>query len=340
MKFRKFCFIFIFNLCISNALLAQNLTVRNAHSMIYDSHDKRILLFGGADEKQVYSDLWELKDLRWKPLIINEKPKPRTFASFVYDKKNKRAILFGGNKVLFGSDKNPAKFFNDTWEFKNNKWKILNLANSPEPRAEAAIVYDKKYKRIILFGGYTIKNEKVVKLKDTWELKNNVWRKINDNQISARNGAVMVFHSQLKKPVLFGGSTINKDYGVNSGETWILEKDVWRKLAINQPANIFNASMVYQDDLNRLFRFGGWNGEERINETWIFKNNIWEKLSIGNSLKPRNHAAMAYDPKSKQTILFGGHDGEKIFGDLWIFKQGKWYKEFETPPIIRVANGH
>jgi hypothetical protein len=49
---------------------------------------------------------------------------------------------------------------------------------------------------------------------------------------------------------------------------------------------------------------------------------------------------MIYDSKLKQTILFGGHDGTKIYGDLWIFKQGKWYKEFENPPIERVANGH
>ena len=112
------------------------------------------------------------------------------------------------------------------------------------------------------------------------------------------------------------------------------------KLKIEQPANIFNSNMVFDSKSKQTFRFGGWNGEGRINETWIFKQQTWTKLPLKTKPPARNHSSMVYDSAKKQIILFGGHDGTKIFGDLWIFKGGKWYKELEHPPIKRISNGH
>jgi len=308
--------------------------------MVYDARDKCVLLFGGADEKQVYGDLWKLKKKRWERVETNEGPEPRTFASFVYDERERRVILFGGNKVLFGSESNSAKMLGDTWELKGKKWKKLVTKNGPEPRAEAAIAYDFRKRRIILFGGYKLENGKVKKLSDTWELKGKTWKKLNDSEISPRNGAALAFDAKLKRIVLFGGSTVNRDYGEQTGETWVLEKSRWRKLDINQPENVFNSNMVFHVKSKIMYRFGGWNGKGRIDETWVFKKKRWSKLEIKNNPPARNHASMVYNPRSKRIILFGGHDGEKIFGDLWIFKRGKWYKEFEHTPIKRIANGH
>jgi hypothetical protein len=341
MRLKNFTIFVVLAFWLTSAMIlaAQTLTVRNAHSLVYDSNKNKVLLFGGADEKQVYGDLWVLKKKGWKRLNDND-IEPRTFASLVYDEANKRVILFGGNKVLFGSEENPAKFFNDTWEFKKGKWRKIELETSPEQRAEAAIAYDKLNNRIILFGGYTLENGKLKRFGDTWEFSGNKWRKLSDKDISPRNGAALAFDSNLDRIVLFGGSTENKDYGEKTGETWVLEGDEWKKLEIDQPANIFNSNMIFDEKNKQLFRFGGWNGSGRINETWIFKNKSWEKLNLKTNPPARNHASMVYDPKSNKIILFGGHDGEKIFGDLWIFEKRKWYKRFEHSPIKRLDNGH
>ena len=331
-------FLFIF-LLFTFSSFSQTLTVRNAHSLVYDSNKNRTFLFGGADEKKVYGDLWVLKKKRWK-LINDAGPGPRTFASLVYDEAGRRLILFGGNTVLFGSKENPAKFLNDTWEFKKGKWRKIETESAPETRSDASIVYDTAEKRIIIFGGYKLENGRLKRLNDTWEFKNDKWRRLSTAGPSQRNGSGMAFDLNLRKVVLFGGSTVNKDYGPDSGETWLLENDVWKKLAIDQPPNIFNSNMVFDKRNKSLFRFGGWNGKGRINETWIFKNNIWRKLALKTNPPPRNHAGMVYDSKSKKIILFGGHNGENIYGDLWIFKRGKWYKRFEHSPIKRFDNGH
>ena len=233
MNFRNIYKISLFLVCLlvfASFSTAQKLTVRNAHSMAYDSKNKQVLLFGGADEKQVHGDLWKLNGKSWKLIKTNKSPEPRTFASLVYDENQQRIILFGGNKVLFGSEKNPAKMFGDTWEFKGGKWNKLRIVESPEPRAEAAIAYDDLEKRIILFGGYKLVKGNVVKLNDSWEFKGNKWKRLRNSFISPRNGASLAFDKKLKKIVLFGGSTPDKDYGEETGETWVLEGDSWRKI--------------------------------------------------------------------------------------------------------------
>jgi len=332
LKLTTILFLCAFLFC-ANFLHAQNLTVRNGHSMVYDTADKHTLLFGGADEKKVYGDLWALGRKRWE-LVNNDGPEPRTFAGFVYDEDNKRALLFGGNSVLFGSKTNKAKMFNDTWEFKNGNWRKLSPEDSPGPRAAAGISYDQEQKRVILFGGYRMVGAEVVRLGDTWEFKAGNWTKLSDKGPSPRVGSAIAYDSDLQRPVLFGGSTINGNYGARTGETWVLVGDSWKKLKIKQPFNIFDANLVYQKDEKRLFRFGGWNGNGRTDQSWTFKK-IWRKFSSDTRPAARNHSSMVYDSASSRIVLFGGYDGEKIFGDLWIFENGKWYKEFEHPPVKR-----
>lgn len=341
MRSKIFTILVVLTFCFALATIstAQTLTVRNAHSLVYESKEKRVLLFGGADEKKVYGDLWVLKKKSWKLLNRNQ-VEPRTFASLVYDEANERVILFGGNTVLFGSEENPGKFLNDTWQYKKGKWRKLLPKSSPESRSDAAIAYDRSNKRIILFGGYKLENGEIKRFSDTWEFKDNNWKKLYDKGPTKRNGSGLVFDSNLQMIVLFGGSTINKDYGENTGETWILENDAWEKLDIDQPPNIFNSNMIFDGKAKRLFRFGGWNGTGRINETWIFKNNTWNKLNPKTNPPPRNHSGMVYHSKSKKIILFGGHNGEEVFGDLWVFEKGNWRKEFEHVPLKRIDNGH
>ena len=331
--------VFIFALFADVAYVrAQTLTVRNAHSMVYDSRFSRVLLFGGADEKKVYGDLWVLEKRNWK-LLKREGPTPRTFAGFVYDEANKRSILFGGSSVLFGNKTNPGQMLGDTWSFKTRGWEKLYTPNSPGPRASAAIAYDSQNKRIVMFGGYRMEDGKVKRLSDTWEFKNDDWKKINDSGPSARVGASMVYDPRTKKMILFGGSTDAKEYGAGSGETWILDGSAWTKIEIDQPPNIFDSTMVLQTDKDRILRFGGWNGTGRINETWIYKTK-WSKLKHKTSPPPRNHSSMVYDFRTKRAILFGGHDGPNVLGDLWIFRGGRWFKGFGHDPINRIDNGH
>lgn len=316
------------------------ISVRNAHAMAYHSKESRVYLFGGADEKEVLSDLWILEGSHWRKVVSDCEPGPRTFASMVYDSENDRLLLFGGSRVLFGGQPDSQSLLNDTWEFSDSEWRKIASKSFPPTRAEAAMAYDEARKRVVLFGGYRIQDGNYSFLGDTWEFYDNEWHFVTENGPSKRHGAAMAYDAENRTILLFGGGTVDHQYGENSGETWRWCGEKWSKLEIEQPPGVFNASMVYNKERNELFRFGGWNGRSRINELWLFCNLTWNKVDVDNGPLARNHSAIAYDEFNKRIILFGGHDGENVFGDLWQFKYPIWEKLSEIQPMTRVKNGH
>lgn len=328
--------------CALNSQDKTSSFVRNAHSMIYNSNDSKVYLFGGADEKEVKSDLYFLEEAKWHKIEVAKTPRARTFACMVYDEDKDRIILFGGNKVLFGEETKYTNLLNDTWEFRNNEWIELKTENSPSPRAEASMVYDPIKHSIILFGGYTILDDEYVKLGDTWEFFDNKWTQVSNSGPTPRSGASMIFDENLGCAILFGGSAYDRQYGSSKGETWVWKSNKWTKLDNKQPRGIYNSAMAFSPLKNITMRFGGWDGEtrERTDNTWFFDNNQWHKKEYKISPSPRNHSAMVYDKKNHQFLLFGGHDGEFIFGDIWVFIQGKWSKLNQGEKLKRIANSH
>lgn len=75
-------------------------TVRNAHGLIYDADRRRIVLFGGADASTVLGDLWEWYQGKWR-CLADARMLARTFPAMAYDRKRKRIVMFGGNRVSF-----------------------------------------------------------------------------------------------------------------------------------------------------------------------------------------------------------------------------------------------
>jgi hypothetical protein len=311
--------------------------VRNGHAMTYHDGLDKVVLFGGATEDRVLDDLWILDKDRWVK-VDSKGPKARTFPSLVYDPEQKRLILFGGNTVLFGRSRDSSTFLNDCWEWRNNKWRKLESNNVPSPRAEASIVNDKKNKRIILYGGYRFdKDGKSVRLFDTWAFKNNEWLKLSDKGAISSNGTCIVYRDG--DIILYGGNRPpNVNDSIASESTWLWKKTEWVCLNIKSP-HYFNAAMSYDPDLKFVLRFGGWNGQKRLNETWMLKD-VWTKLTSATLPAARNHARLVYDKLNKRHVLFGGHDGDNVFGDLWIFENHQWKEVSPCPPKRRIENGH
>ncbi len=264
----------------------------------------------------------------------------RPFATYVSMPGHGRQLYFtfGGNAVLFGNEKNPVHYLDDTWKFTDGQWVKVNLGIHPGPRAEAAMAYDPLRKKVVLFGGRQAGEKWVAG--DTWEFDGNVWEQIeNKNFPTPRSGAAMRYAPLHKRIILSGGNpdiSREKDY---KGPMWAWDGAAWRPMNSSIPL-IFNACMAYNTRDNFILRFGGWNGKERNNETWIYQHEGWEKLSLKNSPAARNHSMMVYDPGQNTFYLFGGHDGENVFGDMWQFKDKVWTLVYEESPRRRVENGH
>lgn len=326
--------------CQNRSETSEGGPVRNAHSMAYHAGDSAVYLFGGATEKEVVNTLSKLQNRSWVALNFEGGPEPRTFAAFTYDPKNDRLLLFGGSKVLFGSETTVHNLLNDTWEYKDEQWERIGTSKAPSPRAEMSMAYDARREVIVLFGGYTIENEEYVKLADTWEFRDNTWSKKTVEGPSARHGAPMIYDHERETILLFGGSTVDKQYGEHAGETWTWNGDSWTQvLADHQPEGIFNSTMAYDAEGN-FIRFGGWDGRSRVDLTYTLSSSGWELLQPLNQPTARNHHAMVYDEKNSRILMYGGHDGKYVFGDLWEWTDGKWNLVIKVDPVKRLKNGH
>ena len=122
--------------------------------MAYDPSIGRVVLFGGADAASVRGDTWAWDGDRqlWAPMA-GSGPPPRTFPAMTFDGTRGEIVLFGGNRVLFGRDDEWDTLLGDTWVLRDGGWHRRD-GHGPAPRAEAAMAYDRRRGRVVLFGGY------------------------------------------------------------------------------------------------------------------------------------------------------------------------------------------
>ncbi|MFZ0060445.1 MAG: kelch repeat-containing protein [Pyrinomonadaceae bacterium] len=316
----------------------QEIGVRNAHAMAYDSDRRRVVLFGGADESKVCGDTWEWDGKRWTR-VNHTGPGPRTFPAMAYDSVRRRLVLFGGNRVLFGKSPGENKFLNDTWEWDGRRWTEIKVTG-PSPRAEAAIAFDEKRGRVMLFGGHNRAGDAGSRLGDTWEWDGKTWTEIKVPGPSPRNGAAQVYDSGFGKIVLFGGSTRE----AVSGETWTWDGKKWVEDRAAVTEGRFNCVMAYDDARHKIIRFGGRYAGKPLGDTWEYDAKGWMQLALTGPTA-RNHAAVAYDSKRTKIVLFGGHDfgvhdGVNIFGDTWEWDGSNWVLKKAADVKRGIDNGH
>ena len=331
--FRNILILCILICWIAIKSFGQSIGVRNGHNMVYDPDSRRIILFGGADESKVYGDTWSFANGKWNK-ITDDGPSSRSFPGMVM--ANHYILLFGGNRVLFGNEKNPTHYLDDTWIFKDGHWKEIKTRIHPGPRAEMAMGYDPVKKIVLLFGGRQSGEQWI--LDDTWIFDGTQWKEIKQKGPSARSGTVMSYDNALHSLILFGGNPVIAKEKNYNGPMWLWDETGWHPMK-SKDSLIFNSAMTYDTTAHVLVRFGGWTGTIRSQETWLY-DTAWQKLNFSISPPGRNHSIMVYDTEKKECILFGGHDGENVFGDMWTFKNNHWNFIGGKEPRKRIDNGH
>ncbi|MFX1255785.1 MAG: Kelch repeat-containing protein, partial [Promethearchaeota archaeon] len=113
--------------CTNNTWIELNPTTppspRYWHSMIYDTHNQKGVLFGGSGESgneyNLLGDTWayDYSSNQWEDLSPSVNPPRRANTALVYDSVNHKAILFGGLHEYQAS-------YGDTWvyDYSNNSW--------------------------------------------------------------------------------------------------------------------------------------------------------------------------------------------------------------------------
>ena len=119
---------------------------RDYHAAAYDSGRRVMVLFGGRDMYNDYSDTWEYDGISWVDTTPAVSPPSRGSHVMVYDAARGRVVMFGGAL-------DSSTYFGDTWEYDGVTWVETTPALSPSPRSHSAMAYDSHRKQAVLFGG-------------------------------------------------------------------------------------------------------------------------------------------------------------------------------------------
>lgn len=134
---------------------------RFSHSAVYDSVNKRMIVFGGNDGLQILDDLWAFSlsaTPSWTLLTPAGAPEPREEHTAIYDPVGLRMIVFAGNDNSIVGD--GSIYSNGAWALDlplggAASWSQLAPAGAAPtpPREKHSAVYDDIHRRMVVFGG-------------------------------------------------------------------------------------------------------------------------------------------------------------------------------------------
>ncbi|MBL8753601.1 MAG: hypothetical protein JNK15_09890 [Planctomycetes bacterium] len=186
---------------------------RMGHAMCSaGSGSTAIYMFGGWNGNW-RNDTWRLNGSGWTQMSPGTSPSARQATRMAFDERRNKLVLFGGN--------GPGGFLGDTWEYSFGfpaTWTQVVPPQSPSPRWNHTIGYDKGRGVVVLSGGYTASGF----ANDVWEYNGVTWRERPMNHIAkpmACEGAGLAWHDSIQRFVMHGGW--NSGFGQGfQGQTW------------------------------------------------------------------------------------------------------------------------
>jgi len=122
-------------------------------SMVYDTHAKKIVLFGGGNIPTERGDpgtwTYSPSENKWEQVPTAISPPGLANSRLAFDPVNKKVVLFGGDAL--------SHLEGQTWTFDLEKkaWSPRPTPFTPLPRAGHALLWLPKSKKVLLLGGYT-----------------------------------------------------------------------------------------------------------------------------------------------------------------------------------------
>ena len=290
---------------------------RWAHSMVYDSANKIVLLFGGYDGTDFFNDTWVYDAItnNWTEVSPISSPSERHVQAMAYDSVHKRAILFGGYDGNGRDD--------ETWSYDGatNEWTMMTPSEKPSPRREPAMAFDPVNEKIVLFGGDDGSHNN-----ETWiyDVNSDEWSKMNPSSgPSARDYHALTYDSDNDMVVLFGGY----DGNTFLQDTWTYDvfSGVWTEMTpSNKPSPRHTHSLIYDSSEKKFVVFGGNDGSgtpHYLNDTWTYS---FDTLVLNSSFSLTS-SYTTYMPGDLVTLEYLFNGGQANITSLVRNPDGKVY---------------
>lgn len=183
---------------------ANDIGSRDHHEMVYASHLKAYVMYGGVNGAREYDTLtWFFENGKWRSLNIPG-PGKRVHHAMAYDRVRQNVVLYGGSK--------PGKQLGDTWEFDGKQWTRKVEESLPGVMLRHTMLYDPQRRAVLLHGGHNL-----------WSWDGTSWKLLSD-KAPDRMFSALCFNEKLNTLILFGGVD-----GFLQSDTWQWEGKSWKQ---------------------------------------------------------------------------------------------------------------
>jgi len=309
-------------------------TLRSGHSMVWDSQDDLVFVFGGIDDQgNLLNDLWSYSPATatWKELNASNSsigacqgsnmPAPRMNAAMVWD--NQQILLYGG----LGAG---THYLGDLWSYSpaSGTWTALACSNNgPATRSTSAVWTGTQ---MLLLGGANAYGL----LADFWSYTpgsgGGTWQKLPDSPLGQVEFQTMVWDPAGKQLYVFGGLNVN---GLQQNEFYVYSANgSWTAItpsSTNNPPPRQQGIGAWDSKDGMLLLMGGYKDGNSVPYwgLWAFdpKQNAWGLLTPLNSsntniIPGRTAAVMVWDATDQQAFIYAGAGNGKSgssLNDLW-----------------------
>jgi Galactose oxidase, central domain len=244
----------------------------------FDRRRREAVLFGGnrvlfgrpGELDTLLADTWIWRDGRWSRRHVAGPP-ARSEPAMDDDSARGRVVLFGGYQP--SPDGNVR--LGDTWEWDGGRWSLV-ARDGPAARSGAAMAYDDRRRRMVLFGGRT----PPALSGETWEWDGARWARVADGDAEPRFNPVMAFDRHAGTLVRFGGWT----GAVRTADTWLFRWPRWERVEAPGPSARNHSAMAYDDRRRRMVLFGGHDGGDVFGDAWEWDGRGWTRVG---DVRPR-----------------------------------------------------
>jgi hypothetical protein len=247
------------------------------YAAAYDDALGKVLVFGfPMYAESVETWTYDPATGSWADLHPAVSPPALQGAGMAYYPGLDSVVLFGG------TDRSSAAARLWVYDAAANTWTELKTEDGPSARVDAAMAYDEKSARLLVFGGMEVlqpdpESEVTLApgpglLADTWayDAKTNAWTRLKPAvSPPPMLAAMMAYDASAGKTILFGGQAYDGMYH----DTWAYDSqvDMWTELnTAGAPGGRLGALMFYDKDSQRVILWGGFDEHGVEGAAWSF----------------------------------------------------------------------
>jgi serine/threonine protein kinase len=312
-------------------------TLRSNHSMVWDSQDNQLFVFGGIDDQgNLLNDLWSFSPATqtWRELNASTAstalchtsnvPAPRMNAAMVWDSVDQQLLLYGG----VGANDH---YLGDLWSYSPaaGTWTALACSGNPPGTRSTSAVWTGS--QMLLLGGANSNGL----LSDFWSYTpangGGTWQKLPESPMGQREFQTLVWDSTDNQLYVFGGLDVTgqqqQDFYVFSASSG------WKQItpkSTNNPPPRQQGMGVWDSKDNLLLLMGGWQDGQGVPYWgfWAFnpQQDAWGLLTPLNSagahiIPGRTAAVTVWDATDQRAYIYAGAGTGKTgstLNDLWM----------------------